>query len=164
VQDALDLISKYDPRRSRRLHRDLRRIWVGATPYRGEYDSELDMCVLQFEYVVSPDTSPARLALTIAHEAMHARLARRGIGYSESVRARVERICILSEIDLAERLPGSQALVDGARQRLAFDPAFFTDSAIYTRRQELLKGLGWSGRIGAVIMRFLLWFGQRRAA
>ena len=164
VQEALDLISTYDPRRSRRLHRDLRRIWVGATPHRGEYDSELDMCVLQFQYVVSPETSPARLALTIVHEAMHARLARSGIGYSEALRARVERMCIAAEIDFADRLPGGAPLAQAARQRLAFDAAYFTDSATQARSHELLKGLGWPGRIGSGIMRFLLWLDRRRAA
>jgi hypothetical protein len=88
---------------------------VGATQHRGEYDFELDMYVLQFQYVVSPETSPARLALTIVHEAMHARLARLSIAYSEQLRARVERICIAAEIDLAGKLPGGESLAQAGR-------------------------------------------------
>jgi hypothetical protein len=164
VQEALDLIGSHDPRRSRRLHRDVKRIWVGATQHRGEYESELGMCILQLQYVLAPETSPARLALTIAHEAMHARLERMGIGYSEQLRTRVERACIAAEIDLAGRLPGAESLAEGARQRLEFDPAWFTDVAIQARGRETLKSLGWPGRIGAGMMRVLLWLDRRRAA
>jgi hypothetical protein len=79
VGEALRLIAIHDPKRFAKLTRNVRRIWVGATHNRGEWVLELEMCVLRFDYVVSPETSPARLALTLVHEATHARLDRIGL-------------------------------------------------------------------------------------
>jgi hypothetical protein len=83
---------------------------------------------------------------------------------AEQLRARVERVCIAAEIDLADRLPGAESLAEGARQRFTFDPSWFTDVAIQTRGRETIERLGWPGRVGAGMMRVLLWFDRRRAA
>jgi hypothetical protein len=164
VSEALRLIAIHDPRRFAKLTRDVRRIWVGATYNRGEWLSKLRMCVLRFEYVVSPDTSPARLALILVHEATHARLDRLGCTYAEKDRAEVERICVRAEIALAERLPDGAPLAENARGRLEFGPEMFTDAAFKARGERALKQLGWIGRLVGAIGRAMLWLDRRRAA
>jgi len=143
VHDALKLIATHDPRRFARLTRDVRRIWVGPTVNRAEWFVELEMCVLRFGYVLSRDTSAARLALTLAHEATHARLDRGGFGYEEERRARLERICVSEEIALAERLPDASTLAADARSRLSHGPEVFTDAAMRERADQALRSLGW---------------------
>src|SRR2546427_9194317 len=46
----------------------------------------------------SPQTSAARLASTLVHEATHARLDRLGFRYAAERRARIEGICFRREI------------------------------------------------------------------
>jgi hypothetical protein len=164
VREALRLIAIHDPKRFAKLKRDVRRIWVGATPHRGEWFLEFQMCVLRFDYVVSPDISPARLALTLAHEATHARLDRMGCTYAEKGRAEVERICVRAEIALAERLPDGRSLAENARARLEFGPEVFTDAAFKARGERALQELGWIGKLAGAIGRAMLWLDRRRAA
>jgi hypothetical protein len=164
VHDALKLIATHDPRRFARLTRDVRCIWVGPTANRAEWFVELEMCVLRFEYVMSPATSAARLALTLAHEAAHARLDRGGFGYEEDCRLRLERICVNEEIALAEKLPNASALAADARSRLSHGPEVFTDAAVRARADRALRSLWWAGRLGGAIGRAIAWFDRRRAA
>src|SRR5215216_1492948 len=58
ISSALALISEHDPRRLRRLQRDLKRIWVGSTHTRGEYIADLDACLLRLDYATSGVASP----------------------------------------------------------------------------------------------------------
>jgi hypothetical protein len=164
IRDALELIATYDARRFGRLTRDVRRIWVGPTASQAEWFVELEMCVLRFEHVLSPDTSAARLALTLAHEATHARLDRGSFGYEEERRVRIERICVNQEIALAERLPDGSSLAADARSRLSYGPEIFTDAAMRARADRLLRSMGWVGRVGGAIGRAIAWFDRRRAA
>jgi hypothetical protein len=94
LREAFDLLRTYDSRRFAQLRKGVRYIWVGATHNTAEYWVDLNMCVLQFDYVLSAKTSAAALAQTLAHEAMHARLHRLGFGYEEHERVRIERICV----------------------------------------------------------------------
>ena len=59
------------------LKRDVKRILVSGSPdYLGTWLQESATCELTYEFVRSPETTPAVLASVIAHEAMHARLMR----------------------------------------------------------------------------------------
>jgi hypothetical protein len=164
VGEALRLIAIHDPKRFAKLRRDVRRIWVGATHNRAEWVLGLEMCVLRFDYVVSPETSPAKLALTLVHEATHARLDRIGCSYAENDRARVERVCVQAEVALAERLTDGADLAENARARLEYGPEIFTDAAFKARGERALQELGSIGRLGSAIGRAMLWLDRRRAA
>jgi hypothetical protein len=155
ISSALALIAEHDPRRLRRLRRDLKRIWVGSTHNRGEYIADLDACLLKLDYATSAAASPEEIALTIAHEGMHARLEHAGVGYAEHERERVERVCVQAELDLAARLPAGKALAETARRRLELGPEMWSDQAFAERKDRALRQFGWAGRFGGLIGRTL---------
>jgi hypothetical protein len=90
VEEALGLVKTYDRVRYNRLIRDLERVLVtvlsGST---GSYNSSIGACQLDERFVLA-GTSPAVIASAIVHEAAHARLQRRGVGYQEEIRSQSE--------------------------------------------------------------------------
>ena len=73
---------------------------------RGRYWSQHRAIVLASDFVRVRGN--ARIALTIIHEATHARLFRAGFGYDDTNRDRIERVCKSAEINLARRIPDSE--------------------------------------------------------
>jgi hypothetical protein len=165
---ALALIRSASPIRYACLQRDLPRILVGGTHALGECHFAVQICVLQFDYVIAPHTTPERIALTLIHEGTHARLARAGFHYHENQRARIERICVTAELLVARRLPHAESLVADAQARLPHSDAQWTNDAMLERRLRALRNVGgamgfvayWSGRALALFSRVL----SRRAA
>lgn len=111
---ALQVISQTDPRRFERLRRDLRRI-VLVKAGNPEFASEVGACLITSGYV--RQNSPEAVATTIVHEAVHARLHRRGIGYGPTMRSRVEEVCVKEQVAFARRLRNAE-IVSLLRQRL----------------------------------------------
>lgn len=110
VDEALRIVEHYTPARFGRCRRDVRRIVLRRLPgLNGCYDPSMNAVVLDRGFVRGRGN--ARVALTFVHEATHARLRRRGIGYPVELRARVERVCVRAELALAERIPGSEAVL-----------------------------------------------------
>lgn len=60
---------------------------------------------------------PEAVAMTIVHEAAHARVAALGIPYLR-YRRRIEELCVSEEIAFARKLPGTERLIEGARKKL----------------------------------------------
>lgn len=60
---------------------------------------------------------PEAVAMTIVHEAAHARVAALGIPYLRH-RRRIEELCVNEEIAFARKLPGTERLIQGARAKL----------------------------------------------
>lgn len=76
----------------------------------------------------------ASLATTIVHEAAHARLWKRGIGYEETQRVAIERYCMEQEIAFAKRLPDGQHIIDEATDIIAsLDASYYSDSSFQER-------------------------------
>lgn len=132
---ALQLLKATDARRYQRLKRDLRRIvlFKAGGP---EYASEVGACILASRYAREADTGS--LASTIVHEATHARLHRRGIGYGLSLRARVEETCVNEQIDFAERL-GNPGLLSHLRTKLGRQ--WWTTDQLHARRLRALYAM-----------------------
>lgn len=109
IEEALRLIRERDPRRYARLTRDLESVWVvllaGAL---GQFQHRDWTCELDERFVA--EASVERVALTIVHEATHARLWRRGFRYEPEIRHRVEAICFGEERAFATRLPAFEEL------------------------------------------------------
>lgn len=130
VGAALTLMRQCDPRRYVYLKRDVKRILVFGRPgYRGQWHQSLALCELTDAYVLDPRTTPAMLAATLAHEAMHARLYRWGIGYDYEKVVRVERICFKASIAFARRLPLSERasrnyITEETTRQINRDPAY----------------------------------------
>jgi hypothetical protein len=84
IDQALNLISEFDSRRDQQIKRDVKSIWVAAAPgYSAWWMDELQTCVLDAEFFRRTDISASEMAITIAHEATHARLCKLKIGYTE---------------------------------------------------------------------------------
>jgi hypothetical protein len=115
VGTALALIAQADPRRYRRIAADMPRIFVrrgGGSAYW----SLVDTCVLEDRHVRQDPR--ANVALTIVHEAAHARLYRRGIRYWPDLVERIEHRCIMEQILFTRRLKRMGWEVDGMTKYL----------------------------------------------
>jgi hypothetical protein len=110
------------------------------------------MCLLRFEYVLDPRTTPTQLAMTLVHEGTHARLLRAGFPYRERLRRRVERLCVLAEIIFASRLPDAEAEVQEAEKRLDLSDEYWSDLAQDRRAHNLLWQRGLLGKVGYCIV------------
>jgi hypothetical protein len=139
VEDALRLIKAYDPRRYRRLLRDLERIWVAVIVGGiAHFDASIWTCVLDPRIVLNDAKTSEDIATAIVHEATHARLWRRGFRYSEEVRSRVEAICFRRERAFAAKLPNGEQIRDSANRCLTAYAGreHWTDEAFYRRYEE----------------------------
>jgi hypothetical protein len=142
IDHALNLISEFDPRRYLQIKRDVKKIWVSAVPgYYAQWMDDLQMCVLDRDYLCRTDVSAPEVAGTIVHESTHARLEKLKIKYTEDVRDRVERICIKSEISFAKRLPDGQKFVEIAESRLQIPKSYWTNIQSQQRDLEALAEL-----------------------
>jgi hypothetical protein len=151
IDQALNLISEFDPRRFLQIRRDVKKIWVSAAqPGIAKWMDELQMCVLDRDYFCRDNVSASRMALSIVHEATHARLNKLKVKYTEDIRDRVERICIKSEIAFAKRLPDGQKLVEMAESKLKRPKSFYTNAQFQQRNLDALAELRkktWLARI-----------------
>ena len=108
IERALVLVKEHSPLHYSRIRRDLKRVWVFLLPDGlAAYNHSLGACVLDERFLADPETNVARIASAVVHEATHARLERRGVGYVEDQRARIEAVCFRRELSFASRLPDS---------------------------------------------------------
>ena len=115
VADALRLIAERGPRFHIRIVRDVRRfLFAGVSG--GRYIAGLQTCLIGVGY--ARRVPAIELAMTMIHEATHARLSRAGFRYRAACRERIERVCVAQEIAFAQRVPGSASAIDGVRQLL----------------------------------------------
>jgi hypothetical protein len=161
VEEALRLIKTHDPVRYARLLRDLDRIWVTLLPTSlGEFSDALNACKVDERFVLAESSTPEMIAATIVHEATHARLMHRGIGYEgEAFRARVERVCFRRERAFAAKLPDGTEIRTQADSRLEGYPTeYWADAAFVSRLDEgsveSLRYLGRSERFIKAVIAF----------
>ena len=129
IENALRLIRDCDPRRHARLAKDLRSIWVTLLPGPlGQFNAIDWTCELDERFVGR--ASIEQVASTIVHEATHARLWRRGVGYEEDIRHRVEAICFRQEQAFAKRLPSADALTDELDAYLALPLDYWSEKSV----------------------------------
>jgi hypothetical protein len=155
IEEALRLIELHSPLRFRYLQRDIQRIWITLIPSRGAYLHGFGMCVIDFDYAIDTDTTSEELALTLVHEGTHARLSRRGFSYHESVRPRIERICIRNELAVARRLTDSGDLIEMKEGRLAWEDKEWSDETLDRDDVEYLRRLGWWPRLAHDFVTFM---------
>lgn len=145
LRAGLDFVAAIDPVRFRRIQLDLPRFMLVPVGGLG-YNPHLRACVLSAPYI---DRVPEDvLALTIVHEATHARLHRAGIAYRAQLIERVERCCVRSEIAFARRVPGGESLARYAEEKLQHD--WWTPEKRAQRLERELNELempGWYKRL-----------------
>lgn len=149
LSDALQLIQEREPRRYRRLSKDIRRFLI--TRITGaEYFHTIRACMLSPQYLRKASTE--QIAATIVHEGTHARLSSRGIKYKPALRERIERTCVREEITFAARLPNGADLIVAANEKL--DQPWWTEEQELERRLRQLEQLGrprWYRRLYALV-------------
>jgi len=118
LDEALGLIERYAPHHFRRLKRDFSRILVQRYACRGAYLPADHSCMVELTFAVNRDFTPSQIAATILHEAMHARLHRRGFPLQMADRARQERFCRRAEIEFGRAVPDGAAIVGRAMATL----------------------------------------------
>ncbi len=101
VQAALALIRDLDPRRFRRLSRDLRRIVVAPFAMACYHDLT-ESCILPLDEVQR--FSEGRVATIIVHEATHARLHRARVRSIPALRQRIEQCCVREQVAFVGQL------------------------------------------------------------
>jgi hypothetical protein len=136
VADALSLIAAVDERRLERMRRLANRIIIVPTlGTDGEYWHRHRVLVLCEAHA---ENAPLEhIAMTLVHEATHARLRKAGIGYDARIRHRVERACIGEELAFARRLPNPETWVELAGAKRV-DPEYWSDEQAQQRRVRAL--------------------------
>jgi hypothetical protein len=100
---ALELIDRYDPRLGRRLRRDVRGIWI-IPAWRTHWNIRTRAIALDLRRETRNTVED--LAVTLVHEATHARHHALGVQY-DGKQARAEAACIRASMEFADRLgPG----------------------------------------------------------
>lgn len=137
IKNALRVIREHAPRRFARLRLDVRR-FVVVSVTGPEYIPSIRACMLSGSYV---KTSTAEsLAMTIVHEATHARLSAVGIRYTPGMRDRIERRCVREEVAFAEALPDGEELATRALAKL--ENPWWSEEQELERRISQLRELG----------------------
>lgn len=138
VTGALRLLANHEPAALRRLRRDLTG-GIRVEPIlqnRAQFDPRSFSCQIELA-AVSDVMSSEELALTLVHEATHARLWRLGVRYDEALRTRIEKICIRRELAVAHKLPDGQQWACWVKRSLAADnQEFLTDRAFDSRHKK----------------------------
>lgn len=119
LEQALDLIATYAPRRLRRMKRDLDGIVVRRFPCRGAFFHQERECLVELTFTVNPRHSLAEIAASIVHEATHARLATMCGPLPNHHRPREERLCRKAELEFGLVIPDGRVVVERARVALA---------------------------------------------
>jgi hypothetical protein len=137
LDEALGLIERYTPHHFRKLPRLFDYILVERYACRGAYFHDQRACMVELTFTVNRDFTPAQIAATILHEAMHARLHRLGFPLEMADRARQERFCRRAEIEFGQAVPGGEPIVKRALAALQSsdeEVAPLIDPALAARR------------------------------
>ena len=149
LDESLALIERYVPHHFRRLARDFSSILVQRYACRGAFIPDQGVCLVELTFTVNPEFSPAQIAATILHEAMHARLHRLGFPLEMADRARQERFCRRAEIEFGRAVPGGAAIVERALAGLelrddevapVIDPALAARRVARVEQEALARG------------------------
>lgn len=154
IEEMLALIEGVEPHRTARMRRSFRRILVGPSGgAAGSYWHFLDACVLSADHLLT--CSPASSAMTLIHEATHARLHRAGVPYAPELRERIEAACLRAEIDFGRRIPDAGGLVAEAEAALA--TRWWECTNQRDRESGQLRALGmprWLMRLRRILLRY----------
>lgn len=139
LDEAMGLIEQYTPHHFRKLPYCFDFILVERYACRGAYFPDRRACMVELTFTVNRDFSPAQIAATILHEAMHARLHRLGFPLEMADRARQERFCRRAEIEFGRAVPGGEPIVERAMAALQTsdeEVAPHVDPALAAKRVE----------------------------
>jgi hypothetical protein len=152
IKSALALVEEHDPKFFARMQRDLRRIIIAPEGgSEGSYWASLRASVIDARHLMRDPVES--VAMTLVHEATHARLQRAGIPDLPSLRSRIEAVCLRAEIALGSKLPGTDELVAEAKR--AHETEWWDAASRGIRRDRHLRALGvpeWLVRLRARLL------------
>jgi hypothetical protein len=152
VTAALDMVEQYDPVALSRIRRDVTRVLI--TRVEGPaYAHERRSVLLPAGFLESRPLQ--KIAMTIAHEAAHARICRAGIGYRNDLRPRIERRCVESANAIGRKLPDAAGLIEEnvrSLQAAPWTPAHKAEQ--YKKNLEALGYPRWLVRIASSLRHF----------
>jgi hypothetical protein len=105
LDEALELIERYQPWRLAHLRRDLSHFLVIRFACRGAFFPEQRACMTELTFLARTDITAAPVASSIVHEGIHARVhaaCRPGVPRNL---AREERLCRRAELEFGRSLP-----------------------------------------------------------
>jgi len=137
ISAALDVIAATSPEHIARLPDLVHSITVIRLPTAlGAWRSDLRAIVLDRDFVLEADTTPAYLASVIVHEMTHARLERAGLGCKGTRKLRCERVCLLAERNFLARMRDAEErerLEEINQRYLMAPPEFWSEAATAAR-------------------------------
>lgn len=163
IENAMELVARYDNIRLARLCRDLPAgvlVWPATGGTLAAYDPDTRLCYLNSDFVQREDVSELSIAGLLVHEGTHARLWR--CGFREEMytdhqrRVRIEQICTRAEIAFVSRVPGAEAFVSSLQLQLSSIGPEYDDDAIIRQRTRTAINLGvpsWLARFAAALRR-----------
>jgi len=162
--EALALIKIYDPYRYRRVLREIERVWGYPLPSAwAVWQQTLKRCVVDPRFVLSAST--ALIASAIVHEATHGTLTRRYVGYAETLRERVEKVCMRQELAFASKIPDGDELRRNIERRLAsMTSGWLSDAALQDRRAKGEFEMGRHYNIPDWVVRVVVGIREKRAS
>ena len=142
---ALDILRTTDERQYRFVLRYIRQVvlWAGDHTAFDRFDG----VHLASNYLMS--APPEQIAAALVHEAVHLRIAARGIPYHPRLRGRIERICTLAEASFLRRCGTDGSRWAGEAEAGLLDPWWTAEE----RRATLRRGFEKVGLPG-----YLSWF------
>jgi hypothetical protein len=161
IASGLALLACYHPPILARLRRDAQGILVWETESSSAlaaWHFGVKLIIVDARFLFDRETTPAKIAATLAHEATHPRLDQ--FGYPPEKRARIEALCFRRERAFARRLPDSHELVAEIERQLQRDPSYWADDAHAQRVVDELAKRGVPGWLIQTIRRL----SGRRAA
>ena len=126
ITAALKLIKENDPRRFRRVQRQIRFVVSCTRPFGGgAYFSDAKTC--EFDFVVLRSDDDVEFytpwyACALVHEATHGRLESCGIPYTPENRTRIEKLCVAEEQRFVRRLTLSPRVSAWLQEGHVFNP------------------------------------------
>ncbi len=123
LNDALALISTYQPWRLAHLQRDIRGIRVERFACRGAFIPQDNVIITELTFLARRDITAAPVASSILHEGVHARVHAMGVYRTEDELPREERLCRRAELAFGQALPPALGapVVERAMASLSLD-------------------------------------------
>ena len=164
VRDALGLIAAHDPYRHRLIRREMDRIWIHLLPGdNSDWVAEERHCTLDPRVVRQQALD--ELAAMVIHEAVRARIERRGVTRHDYVRRQeIDRACLRQELAFARRVPDGAALITSIGARMLRPAEFWAARSLRQRQAqgevELMAYAdvpGWAMRTAMAVRRVRAW-------
>ena len=168
LDEGLVSIAEHDPHAFSNLQLFGGILVFGNERFRSAYWSDsARLCVVTERYLLSPSLRSEELALTLVHEAMHARLYKAGVTYREGRRAAIEVLCAMAELRLARRIPPQNELVGEIEGRIdnwaTTGEQKWSDRSMHSKKVEYLRELGTPGWVVAIVDRLARLIHKRAA-